>query len=160
MKKLILIFLLFSSIEEIKAQANGKINIDKLTTLFEKSLFRDFVRFTTQIEYAVLDSSKESNGSIFYFTKEPIFHGSSLACSTDPSGDKIDILTYTTFNNQEYAELKAQLKKLRFISTGLNKSDRLPIVESQDFEKGKILVATATRKDKDGVMTYEFTFIK
>jgi hypothetical protein len=160
MKKLILIILLFSVVEGIKAQNNKKIDIDKLTKLFEKSVFTDFIKFTSQLEYIVLDSSKDANGSIFYFTKEPILHGSTLACSTDPGGKKIYLLTYTTFNTQDYLDLKTQLKKSGFTSPGLNKSDRLPIIESQDFEKGKIIVATAIRKDNDGTITYEFTFIK
>jgi hypothetical protein len=159
MKKLIVLLLLFSCAEKTSAQATKKITITKLTELSEKSVFTDFVKFTSQLGYIVLDSSKEDNGSIFYFTKEPALHGSTLACSTDPGGKKIYLLTFTTFDKQHHLDLKEQLKKSGFASSGLNKSNRPPIIESQDFEKGKIMVATAIRKDDDGTITYEFTFI-
>lgn len=160
MKKLILVILLFCCFEGAKAQNNKKVDIVNLYRITEKSVFADFVKYASQLEYIVLDSSKNSNGSIFYYTKEPVFRGSTLACETDPSGKKINILTFTSFNEQHYLDLKEQLKKSGFTASRINKSGKLPLIESQDFEKGDILVGTAIRKDNGSIKNYEFTFIK
>lgn len=159
MKRVLSLILAFTSLEQSIAQSNS-VNINKLVSLTEKSNFKEFTRFTSQLSYKVLDSTKDKSGSIFYFTKEPVFHGNILACSTDTTRQKISQLTFTTFNKEYYVDFKEQLRKSGFTSSRLNKSAELPIIESQDFEKGKILVATATRKDDNEVTTYEFTFIK
>lgn len=158
MKFLILFFLIVGGLNESEAQTT-EVSINKLLQLTQKSNFKDFSIFTKQLSYKVIDSSRDKSGPIFYFTMEPVVRGNILGCATDTSGKKISELTFTTVNKQYYIDFKEQLRKSGFTASKLNKSNQLPIIESQDFEKDKILVSTAMKKDDD-LTSYEFTFIK
>ena len=153
----LLIFFLVCFIK-INAQEKKEINAGKLIDIVEKGDFTNLVKLVSSLHYIVLDSSKEKDGSLFYYAKEPKIKGSVLACSAD-SKKKITELTYNTFSKEEWKELKSQLNKIGFKSSGIHRG-KSDVVESEDFEKGEILVATAIRKDKGGDVFYEFTFIK
>ncbi|MGK2863793.1 MAG: hypothetical protein ACSLE0_17805, partial [Chitinophagaceae bacterium] len=83
-----------------------------------------------------------------------------LACSTDPSWKKIELLTFKTYNKEAFIALKDQLVKSGYKASKVKKAFSSPEIGSQDFEKGKFLVAAVVSQDKDAVLNYEFTFMK
>lgn len=153
-------FLLFSlQFFNANAQDQKKLDAVKLIDIIEKADFAMLVKLVSSLNYIVLDSSKAEDGSLFYFAKEPKIEGNILACSTDKK-IKITELTFNTFSKVGWLEMKSQLSKIGFKSSGIHKENRNGIIESEDFENGKIIVITAIRKNKDQNNFYEFTFIK
>ena len=159
MGKLSLIILFLTAVTNSQSQGNTKIDAVALVDITEKADFACLNKLVSSLNYLVLDSSKSSDGSVFYFTKEPKIHGNTLACSTD-SKIKIKELTFMTFIQENYQDFKAQLKQIGFKSSGIHKGNTTKMIESEDFEKGKVVVATAIRKYEDGSVVYEFTFLK
>ncbi len=143
----------------VQAQSGNMPEPTTLVSIIEKGDFEKLQLLVSTLGYKVLDSSKEKNGSLFYFAKEYKFHGNTLACSTNPQL-KITELTFMTFDEVVYKEYKIKFKKLGFKSSGIHNGGLPGIIESEDFEKDKILVATATRKKDNEDPLYEFTLLQ
>jgi hypothetical protein len=160
MRTILLSFFFTMSFCLANAQEQKEINASKLVEIIEKADFTILKKLTSSLNYYVLDSTTNNDGSFFYFTREPKLHGNTLACSADEKA-KIKELTFITFVKEDYNTLKTQLKKLGFVSSGTHKRNGGKIIESEDFEKGKIVAATSMVKStKDGSSEYEFTFFK
>jgi hypothetical protein len=159
MKKLLILF--FCSITLNSFSQKGKeITAGKLVEIIEKADFISLVKLISSLNYSVLDSSKSKDGSLFYFAKEPKLYGNTLGCSTDAKIRVIQ-LTLMTYVEGNYSELKKELKSLGFKSSGVHKENpQKDIIESEDFEKGKIVALAAIRKSQEGPLMYEFTFVK
>jgi hypothetical protein len=142
------------------SQESKEITALKMVEITEKADFASLVNLVSSLNYIVLDSSKDKDGSLFYFAKEPKIHGNTVGCSVDAK-TRLMQLTLLTYVEENYHELKKQLKSLGFKSSGIHRENpQKDITESEDFEKGKLITATAIRKNKDAPLMYEFTFFK
>ena len=158
-KRVLLIIIFFVTAVDSNSQGNNLINAGKLVEITEKGDFASLSKLVSSLNYLVLDSSMSNDGTLFYFTKEPELQGNTLSCNTDDKM-KIKLLTFITFREMSYNDLKSQFKKLGFKSQGVHKGNSAEIIESEDFEKGKIIAATAIRKNDDESFVYEFTLLK
>ncbi len=141
------------------SQEQQSITATKLVEIAEKADFSILVQLVSSLNYIVLDSSRDEKGMLFYFGKEPKTNGNVLACSSDEQ-NKITEFTFNTFISEINNDLKSQLKTLGFKSSGIKKNNTEGLIETEDFEKGSLLVATATVENKHGKNFFEFTFIK
>ena len=158
MKNIFLTFFIVLLFLKGNSQEENSVDFKQMVEITEKSDFSGLCKLVSSLGYKVLDSSKDKNSTLFYFAKEFKFQGSSLACSRN-SQLKITELSFMTFDKDIYKGCKLKLKELGFKSQGMNKGGLADITESEDFEKGKSLVASAIRKKDNEVPLYEFTFI-
>jgi hypothetical protein len=158
MKNIFLVFFIVLLFLKGNSQEENSVDFKKLAVITEKSDFAGLCKLVSSLGYKVLDSSKDKNGSLFYFAKEFKFHGSSLACSRN-NQLKITELSFMTFDEDLYKRNKLKLKEVGFKSQGIHKGGLPGITESEDFEKGKILVSSAISKKDNEDPLYEFTFI-
>ncbi|OSZ77360.1 hypothetical protein CAP36_13255 [Chitinophagaceae bacterium IBVUCB2] len=159
MKNVLLLISITLLISKANAQEKQSITAVKLVEIADKADFSILVKLVSVLNYMVLDSSWDEKGVLFYFAKESKTNGNVLACSADTK-NKITEFTFNTFISETNIDLKAQLKKLGFNSGGIIKKNSAGILESEDFEKDSLLIATATVENKQGKNFFEFTFIK
>jgi len=159
MKKVLLVISIALLFSKVNAQEQHSITASKLVEIAEKADFSILVQLVSSLNYMMLDSSRDEKGVLFYFAKEPKSNGNVLACSADLQ-NKITEFTFNTFISESNNDLKSQLRTLGFKSSGIKKSNTEGLIETEDFEKGSLLVATATVENKHGKNFFEFTFIK
>jgi hypothetical protein len=160
MRNIFLTTFFILSLSRADAQTQKEVNASSLVEIIDKADFESLKKLASSLSYYVLDSTVNSDGSFFYFTREPKLHGNTLACRADEKA-KVKELTFITFVKDDYNALKVQLKKLGFVSSGVHKGNGVKVIESEDFEKGKIFASTSIVKSKkDGSLEYEFTFLK
>lgn len=159
MKKIFFFVAILFFFSKAKAQQVSSISAERLVEIAEQSDFTSLVKLVATLNYLVLDSSRDEKGVLFYFAKEPKQNGNVLACSANAK-NSITELTFNTFTMETSVDLKTQLKKLGFKSSGIAKGKISGIIASEDFEKGKLYVATAIVENKQGKNFYEFTFMK
>jgi hypothetical protein len=95
---------------------------------------------------------------LIYITSEKKINGNILGCTVN-SRYKINHVNFSTYDVNIYVDIKKQIKDLGFKSSGISKGNFSEIVEAEDFEKGKMLIGIAARKDKEDKIEYEFTFM-
>ena len=161
MNKLVSLFALIILVSEIKAQDKSKIDAATLVKIIETADFSGLRKLVKTLDYIVLDSTKNNDGSCFYIAKEPKLRGNTVGCFTDKNA-KIQQLTFSTYDKGIYDDKKIQIKKLGFKSRGFKKGDKgsPELIETEDFEKGKIFIATGIKKFDDGRIEHEFTFFE
>jgi hypothetical protein len=157
MKKLIIFAFLFGVIAETEAQSDIKVDMAKLVRLAEVSDFRGFVNYVHSLSFIVKDSSIDENGSLVYITVDKKAKGDILGCHLKQK-KFLSLISYSTLDKSAYENSKKKLIDLGF-KAGEKSARGLPeTIESQDFEKGSILVsATMTKKS---VVIYEFSLIR
>jgi hypothetical protein len=158
MKKLLLLISFFVVFAKSKAQNQKKIEVAKLVKVAETSDFPGLVKLVEYLSYWVVDSSKQADGSLIYITSEKKINGNILGCTVN-SRYKINHVNFSTYDVNIYVDIKKQIKDLGFKSSGISKGNFSEIVEAEDFEKGKMLIGIAARKDKEDKIEYEFTFM-
>lgn len=159
MKNILLKLTIFLFAVKANAQGQQSISAAKLVQIAERSDFIALVKLVSSLNYMVLDSSRDEKGVLFYFAREPKLNGNVLACSADVK-NKITELTFNTFVSETSTDFKIQIKKLGFKSSGKGASKSPGVIESEDFKKGSLYVATATVENKQGKNFFEFTFFK
>jgi hypothetical protein len=159
MKKILSLVTFFAVFTGVNAQNENKIDVARLIKITETSDFPALVKLVRSLSYVVIDSSKEDGGSLIYISREDKINGNVLGCTID-SKNRINHLSFSTRDIGAYETLKKQIKGLGFKSSGLNKGRFPEIVETEDFEKGKILIGTASKKKEDSKMEYEFIFLQ
>ena len=143
------------------AQSKDTIEVKKLLEVVETKSFPAFYRLYHSMEYALADSSADTrNGNIIYLTvKKDIlpFTHSTLGIVINKK-DEVISLRFSTYNKQTYNNMKSQLRKTGFKSSGLSKDDfDASVLESEDFTKGIYVISTSAEKNKDGNVFYSFT---
>lgn len=158
MRNILLIILLVTAITHGTAQTGKKISAAQLVKITESADFPALVKLVKSLSYQVADSSRQTDGSLIYISRENKINGNILGC-TITARHKMNHLSFTTYDKINYDELKKQLKALGFKSSGTGKGHFPEIVETEDFEKGKVSIGTGAKKR--GEMTeYEFIFMK
>lgn len=157
MKRFIIILVVLHCYFSSAAQNKEGVNISELIKISESRNFKQFTSLTTRLGYLVLDSSKNERGATNYITKEVKLKGNTLGCWTD-SKLKIEGITFSTYHRELYDDLKNQIIRLKFKSQGTHKGTFPNQIESEDFEKGALLISTATIESAWGIQ-YEFTFL-
>ena len=151
------ICILFSSV--LIAQNQQQVSATSLVEIVDNNNFKQLSGLVSSLGYHVLDSSKDVSGGLFYYAREIKIGGNVLACSVSAK-NKIEQLSFHTSMKETSQRLKSDLKKAGFISSGASKQPLDKTTETEDFEKGKILVSTACKINDDGETAYEFTFMK
>lgn len=159
MRVILIITSLFLSAITTWSQGSGSVDMKKLVVLAEKSDFRGLTKLARSYRFIVFDSAVDKDGSVFYYARDPKPDGSVLSCSTDPKL-KIQQMTFITYSRDEYLVNKSLLKQMQFKSSGITKKDNDEIKESEDFEKGSLLIATAMNSKQVSTTSYEFLFVK
>ena len=159
MKKMLYLIIFFTAFAEGNAQNEKKIEISALVKITETSDFPALVKLVKNLTYEVIDSSKESNGSLIFISREKKINGNILGCTVTVR-NKINHLSFSTWDVGTYETLKKQIKSFGFKSSGITKGHFPDILETEDFEKGKTLISTASNKKENDAIEYEFTFIR
>ncbi len=140
------------------AQGNKKIEIAALVKITEKADFISLSKLVAQQGYIVLDSSVLANGSFNYITKEPVLKGNTIGCWAN-SKYEIEGVSFITYRKELYEDLKHQIILLKFNSGGVQKGKLPDMIETEEFEKGNLLISTGVKKSL-GDIVYEFIFLK
>lgn len=140
------------------AQTENSIEVGDLVKIVQTSDFKGMTKLVENLDYIVLDSSKLSDGNLSYITKEVKINGNTLGCMINKAM-KIEMLTFTTSDKQLYYDLKKQIVNAGFKSSGKSTGGLPEIQESEDFEKGQIIVSTSTQR-KDTSLRYELNIMK
>ena len=159
MKQFTLLLLMLSG---LMLYANGqevsdKIKVEELIKIIDSGNFSLFKKLVASVKYPLADSAGEDNGSITYITREHKPTGNTLGVSLTKKMT-VSMLSFSTYSKPLYEKLKKEIRQNQFISQGFNKEagDR----ESEDFEKGKIYIATSAIAEGNRPFFYEFFFFK
>ena len=93
MKSSWLFFLLSIAFLQANAQEEKQVDVNKLVEIIDKSDFNSLVKLVSSLHYVVADSSRKKDGSFFFYSKEPKFHGNILACGIDTKSVMIELPT-------------------------------------------------------------------
>jgi hypothetical protein len=159
MKFVNIILILFCFSVHAYSQNDKSISIAELLMISEKSDFKTLVSLTKKLSYVVLDSSQGDDGSLSYFTREFKTSGDILACSFILKNKTMNILGFYTQDSVLCANLKAEIIKLGFTTKGKSKFEVPGYVETQEYNKGKSIIAFGIKKVKNR-FEYGFEFIK
>ncbi|HMK25408.1 MAG TPA: hypothetical protein VK483_05200 [Chitinophagaceae bacterium] len=159
MKNIFLLIGMLVTIVTSNAQRQKKIDIVELVKITGTGDFSHMKNMVASLGYLVLDSSKQGDGSQYYISHEMSMDGNMLGCRTDAKL-KIKELTLSIYKKKTYDELKEQIIKLGFKSKGLHKGTFKEEIESEDFEKGNILISTGIIDKGGGWIAHEFTFLR
>jgi hypothetical protein len=161
MYKLVSLFTLLILISEVRAQDEPKIDATTLVKIIETAGFSGLKKLVGDLNYIVVDSTKNNDGSYFYVAKESKLKGNLIGCYTDKNA-KVKELTFTTYDRGIYNDMKTQAKRIGFRSNGHRKGNKNSpeLIETEDFEKGKIFIATSIKKFDGGRTQHEFIFFK
>jgi len=129
---------------------------NELVSIFESADFNQLTKLVAKLKYAVVDSSMDENGKLFYKAAESKNIKNILTCETG-TNSKIRILGFSTFDKSQVDGLRNYLKKINYESSGVSKKPSGQIAESEDFTKGSFLITYSESRQVHG-LKYEFTF--
>ena len=157
MKKMLFLLIFFIAFAECNAQNEKKIEVSQFVTILDTFDMNELINLIHDLGY-VLDSNQQSNGFRVYLGRENKVFGNELSCSVSPE-NKVDHISFSTRDNGTYKNIKKQIEELNFKSSGLQKSRLPPVLKSENFMRGKILISVATRKKENDKIRYDFSFV-